>query len=199
MKKPLINEGTIEYEIERVKSGGEKKNLLLHVCCGPCSTSVLEYLHPFFNITAYYYNPNILPKEEYLKRLDALKIVLSHYENINLIVPEYNPNEYLPLVKGLESLPEGGSRCTICFNVRLSSTAIYLANNNQYDYFATTLTVSPHKNAELINAIGNKLASDLDVIYLDSNFKKRDGFLRSTILSKEYGIYRQEYCGCKFE
>jgi len=197
MKKPILNQGTIEYEI--AKNNNIKPRLLLHACCGPCSTSVLEYLIPYFDITVFFYNPNILPKEEYEKRLEALKIVLTHFENVKLIVPDYNQDEYIPFIKGMESLPEGGNRCAICFSIRLEATAKYLSEHkNDFDFYTTTLTVSPHKNAELINEIGNSLATKYDVKYLDSNFKKRDGFLRSTTLSKEFGIYRQDYCGCGY-
>jgi len=195
-----IEIGTIEYEIEKVKNGAPKPRLLLHACCGPCASSVLDYLKDFFDITVYFYNPNILPKEEFILRLDALKVVVSHFNNVKLIVPNYDQNEYLPHVKGMEKLPEGGARCNVCFSIRLKGTANYLfSHKDEFDYFATTLTVSPHKNDKLINEIGKSIANDLGINYLSSNFKKHDGFLKSTQLSKEWGIYRQNYCGCNFD
>lgn len=198
MTKPL--EGTIEYEIEKAKNTGVKGRLLLHACCGPCSSSVLDYLHEFFDITIYFYNPNILPKEEFMRRLDALKVVVAHFEGVKLVVPEYNPDEYLPSVKGLENLPEGASRCSICFDIRLSGTAQYLkAHKEEFDFFATTLTVSPHKNHIIINKAGKRIAETEGIHYLDSNFKKKDGYLKSCQLSKEWGLYRQDYCGCRFD
>ena len=194
MKK--YHEGTVEYEISK----GEKKvkpRLLLHACCGPCASSVLEYLTPHFDVTVYYYNPNILPKEEFIKRENALKDVISHFENVKLIVPEQSQDEYISFVKGHKDELEGGARCTLCFNLRLENTAKYmLAHSSEYDFFATTLTVSPHKNAPLINEIGTAVAQKLGVNYLCSDFKKRDGYLRSIRLCQEWGIYRQQYCGC---
>lgn len=198
MTKPSI--GTVEYEIEKAKETGQKRRLLLHACCGPCSTSVLDYLHDYFDITVYFYNPNILPKEEFIRRLEALKTVISHFSDVKLIVPEYNPEEYLPYVKGMENLPEGQSRCSICFDIRLGGTAAYFkAHENEFDFFATTLTVSPHKNHILINETGNRIAEKFGIQYLDSNFKKKDGYLKSCQLSKKWGIYRQDYCGCRFD
>lgn len=196
----LVEEGTIEYVINQVIQGAKKPRLLLHACCGPCASSVLEFLHNYFDITVYFYNPNILPKEEFMLRLDALKVVVSQYNDVKLIVPDYNQNDYIPYVKGMENLPEGGARCSICFNIRLSATAQFLKDNfDCYDYFATTLTVSPHKNDKLINQIGQNIATKYGVNYLSSNLKKKDGYLRSTQISKELGIYRQNYCGCKFD
>ncbi|MBR4800459.1 MAG: epoxyqueuosine reductase QueH [Clostridia bacterium] len=198
MKKPIVEKGSIEEQIEIVKASGTKPRLLLHACCGPCASSVLEYLTPYFEITVFYYNPNILPKEEFIRRLEALKVVISHFDGVKLVVPEQSENEYLTLVKGLENEPEGGKRCGVCFALRLDGTARYMATNEaSFDFFATTLTVSPHKDNVRINEIGCSIAKKYDVEYLSSNFKKRDGYLRSTQLSKEFGIYRQDYCGCK--
>ena len=200
MKKQAYEIGSIEEQIENIKSDGKKSRLLLHACCGPCASSVLEYLTPYFDITVFFYNPNILPKEEFIRRLEALKVVISRFENVKLIVPEQSEDDYLPAVRGLETEPEGGKRCGVCFAIRLDATAKYLADHkDEYDYFATTLTVSPHKDNIRINEIGNNIAAKYNVKYLSSNFKKRDGYLRSTQLSKEFGIYRQDYCGCKFE
>lgn len=195
MKKYEI--GTVDYILHNPTE--QKPRLLLHACCGPCATSVLERMCDSFDVTVYFYNPNIMPKAEFNKRLSALKDVISHFDGVKLIVPYQDEQDYISLVKGLENAPEGGSRCAICFEMRLLSTAKYLADHkDDYDYFATTLTVSPHKNAELINEIGNHIANEYDVKYLSSNFKKQDGYLRSTQLCKEWDIYRQSYCGCVY-
>ena len=175
----------------------EKPKLLLQVCCAPCFCGSIEYLTEHFDVTAFFYNPNIQPKEEFNLRLDALKQLIEHFPSVKLVVPEQDENEYLSFVEGLEKEKEGGSRCTACFDLRLEITAQYMRDND-YDYFATTLTVSPHKNAKLINEIGNKLASKYNVKYLESDFKKKDGYLRSIRLSKELDLYRQDYCGCSF-
>lgn len=189
-------QGTVEYEINEV-AHDKKPRLLLHACCGPCASSVLEYLVPHFDITVYYYNPNILPKEEFTKRESALKDVISHFDGVKLVVPEQDGQEYISYVKGHKDDIEGGARCTLCFTLRLENTAKYmLAHDGEFDFFATTLTVSPHKNAPLINQIGKDIAASLGVKYLCSDFKKRDGYLRSIKLCKEWGIYRQQYCGC---
>lgn len=175
------------------------KRLLLHVCCGPCAAGVLPAIADFFDVTLYYYNPNILPKSEFIKRLDTLKQLLEHFPQVKLIAPEQNETEYTDIVRGMENLPEGGARCTECFKLRLGKTAEYLAaHKDEYDYFATTLTVSPRKNAKLINAIGEECGEKFGVEYLCSDFKKKDGYLASVKLCKEYGLYRQHYCGCGF-
>jgi len=200
MKKPVYETGSIDEQIEKVKAGEPKQRLLLHACCGPCASSVLERLTPYFDVTVFFYNPNIMPKEEFNRRLDALKVVISHFEGVNLIVPEQSEDEYLPLIKGLEKEAEGGARCGVCFALRLEGTAKYLASHkSEYDCFATTLTVSPHKDHLRINQIGKAVADKYSLVYLSSNFKKHDGYLRSTQLSKEFEIYRQNYCGCNFD
>ncbi len=195
MKK--YSEGTIEYTIQASCDCSAKPRLLLHACCGPCASSVLEYLTPHFDVTVYYYNPNILPKEEFILRKKALEEVVSHYDGVNLITPEQNENDYISFVKGHKDDAEGGARCSLCFELRLANTAKFVKENtDKYDYFATTLTVSPHKNAPLINEIGQKIANEYGVKYLSSDFKKRDGYLRSIQLCKQWNIYRQTYCGC---
>ena len=176
-----------------------KPRLLLQVCCAPCFCGSIDQLTENFTVTAFFYNPNIQPKEEFNLRLDALKQLIAHYPSVKLIVPEQDEEEYLSFVKGLENEKEGGSRCTSCFDLRLEKTAKFLADNSgEFDYFATTLTVSPHKNAKLINEIGNKMGEKYNVQYLESDFKKKDGFLRSIRKSKELDLYRQDYCGCSF-
>lgn len=197
MKNKTPKVGTIEYEMQLAKENGQKPRLLLHACCGPCASSVLEYLTPLFNVTVYFYNPNILPKEEFIKRENALKDVIAHFDGVRLIVPDQYESEYISYVKGHKNDREGGARCSLCFTLRLEKTAEFLkSHSDEFDFFATTLTVSPHKNAPLINQIGNDVANKIGVKYLSSDFKKRDGYLRSTVLCREWGIYRQVYCGC---
>ena len=178
--------------------GGEKPTLLLQGCCGPCSSYVMEYLTRHFQVTLLFYNPNIRPEAEYRKRLDALRQLLASMElasPVTLMETGWRGGEFMEAVKGLETEPEGGKRCPVCFRLRLEETA-KLAAERGFDYFATTLTVSPHKNADMLNGIGEALAGEYGVKWLPSDFKKRNGYLRSIQLSKEHGIYRQEYCGC---
>lgn len=197
MKNKTPKIGTIEYEIALAEASAQKPRLLLHACCGPCASSVLEYLTPLFDVTVYFYNPNILPKEEFIKRENALKDVIAHFDGVKLIIPEQDEIEYISYVKGHKNDREGGARCSLCFTLRLEKTAEFLKiHSDEFDFFATTLTVSPHKNAPLINQIGNDVANKIGVKYLSSDFKKRDGYLRSTVLCREWGIYRQVYCGC---
>lgn len=176
-------------------------SLLLHSCCGPCSSYVLEYLSRHFSrITVLYYNPCIHPKEEFEKRLAQQQRLIEQMPMgcpVDLLVPPYEPNTFFEAVKGLEHCPEGGERCQVCFAQRLQKTA-EIANQMQYTYFATTLTVSPHKNAVVINEVGQSAAKEQRVLYLPSDFKKKEGYKRSLVLSKEYELYRQDYCGCVF-
>ena len=173
-----------------------KPKLLLHSCCGPCSSSVIEFLSLYFDIDVYYYNPNIYPKEEYVKRLNEQDRLLG-IVGINLIKGEYEDNLYYEKVTGLENEPEGGRRCYNCIKMRMEKACIY-AKEHGYEYFTTTLSVSPHKSSPMINEIGYNLESKYDIRYLYSDFKKKDGYKRSIILSKKYNLYRQDYCGCKF-
>lgn len=179
---------------------GEKPRLLLQSCCGPCSSYVLEYLTRFFRVTVLYYNPNIQPRAEYDKRLYWQRQVIAQLptpEAVDMLECGYDGVRYSEAVRGLEREPEGGARCTVCFRLRLEETA-RLAKAHGYDYFCTTLTVSPHKDAERLNAIGAELAARYGVAWLPSDFKKREGYKRSIELSKQYGLYRQDYCGCLF-
>ncbi len=173
-----------------------KKRLLLHACCAPCSTAVIERLRPYFDITLYYYNPNIHPLEEYEKRLAALE-TLSEIAGVPLLSEPQRPEEFFEAARGLESEKEGGARCAACFYLRLFKTAKKAAELG-YDMFSTTLTVSPHKNADEVNAAGLAAAKKTGAAYLPGDFKKKDGYKRSTELSREYGLYRQDYCGCCF-
>jgi predicted adenine nucleotide alpha hydrolase (AANH) superfamily ATPase len=295
MKAKTAANGTVEFEMEKVKAGGEKKRLLLHACCAPCASSVLEYVTPYFYTDVFFCNPNIMPREEFEKRLAALKLLLKHFENVRLIVPPQPQSEFLKLARGLEQCPEGGERCKLCFSLRLDKTAEYAAslrdgqplsdavfkqddkniphgrilsgqayefldgqkqgnaiaeqddeglingrvfdgqsrelmneqflqlssgqkqsgsvcknlkedisgervlNGRLYDFFATTLTLSPHKNAAAVNAAGFAAAAKFNTEYLASDFKKRNGYLRSIELCREWNIYRQNYCGCRFD
>ena len=175
-----------------------KPKLLLHSCCGPCSTGVIGRLTKMFDITVFYYNPNVYPNEEYIKRQNEQEKYLNKLNaNIKLIKCDWDNTTYETAVKGLETCPEGGDRCKVCFYLRLQQTAKY-AKENGFDLFATTLSVSPHKNAELINELGLQLQKDFDINYLISDFKKQDGYLNSIRLSKEYDLYRQDYCGCRY-
>lgn len=172
--------------------------LLLHSCCAPCSSYVLEYLSKYFRITVLYYNPNISIEEEYLHRIEEQKRLISEMKTINkvdFVQGEYNPNDFFAIAKGLEDAKEGGERCFKCYELRLKET-VKIALDNGYDYFTTTLSISPHKNAQKINEIGEKLSEEYGVKYLYSDFKKREGYKRSIELSKEYNLYRQNYCGC---
>ena len=184
-----------------------KNNLFLHVCCGPCSTSVLKLLIEYFNIFIIFNNPNIDTIDEYNKRFEqVLKVIEINKYNIKVLEHNYNHDEYLQFIKGLENEPEGGKRCAKCFELRLKNSfdisSKYIIENNILDrtnYLTTTLTVSPHKNEILINSIAFELSKNYqNIVYLPSNYKKNDGYLNSIKLSKEYGLYRQEYCGCEF-
>jgi predicted adenine nucleotide alpha hydrolase (AANH) superfamily ATPase len=180
--------------------GGKTPRLLLHACCAPCASYVLEYLSEYFDITIFYYNPNIYPADEHEKRLSELKKLVTLVETknpVSLIEREYEPSPFYESSRGLESEPEGGIRCNSCFSLRLEEAA-KTASAGSFDYFTTTLTVGPRKNAELINQIGKALSEKYAVPYLYSDFKKRGGYQRSIELCKKYGIYRQHYCGCGF-
>lgn len=190
----------LDRVIDKIKKEGRVPKLLLHVCCAPCSSYCLEYLSKYFDITVYFYNPNISIANEYNYRLSEEKrlVSLMPFEYpVKVVEGEYLPKDYFEYVKGLENEPEGGKRCEKCFRLRLESSARY-AKEHGFDYFTTTLTISPLKNAQLLNSIGEELANQYDVPWLYSDFKKREGYKRSIILSKEYDLYRQNYCGCVF-
>lgn len=176
--------------------GGAKPRLLLHSCCGPCSSYVLEYLTRYFDVTLLYYNPNIQPEAEYEKRLRYQREVLKRIP-ARILECGYDGAAFETAARGLENEPEGGARCAACFLLRLEETARQAARGN-FDWYCTTLTVSPHKDAERINRIGRELGEKYGVRWLPSDFKKRNGYLRSIQLAKEYGLYRQDWCGCRF-
>lgn len=175
-----------------INSFSYKPKLLLHACCGPCSTSVLLLLKKYFIVDILYYNPNIYPYDEYNKRLLELKKVSDR-----VITLSYDDDLFYKRVLGYENMKEGGKRCYKCIEMRMEKTAIY-AKENGYDFFTTTLSVSPHKSSKMINEIGYKLEKEYNIKYLYSDFKKKDGYKKSIILSKELNLYRQTYCGCKF-
>jgi len=178
---------------------GNKPSLLLQVCCAPCLTAVLERLYPHFEVTLFYFNPNTHPEEEYEKRyLEIPKFLRSAgMENVPVVRGDYDAGAFFTAAQGLEAEPEGGARCTECFRLRLGETA-RLAKEMGFSHFCTTLTVSPHKNAALINSIGEELSRTYGVTWLPSDFKKRDGYRRSVTMSAEHGLYRQCYCGCVY-
>ena len=197
-----MNKRNYQKELEKLLTRLEKEEkvptLLLHSCCAPCSSYVLSYLASYFRITLYYYNPNISPKEEYQKRVqEQMRLIRELPVRYPICFEEgvYDPERFFEMAKGMEDIPEGGERCFRCYELRQREAAIAAAQGG-YDYFTTTLSVSPHKNAQKLNEIGERLAGEYGVAYLVSDFKKRNGYKRSTELSKIYGLYRQDYCGC---
>ncbi len=189
----------LEQIIRDEKKRGQR--LLLHSCCAPCSSYVLEYLREYFQITVFYYNPNISMETEYRKRVEEQKRLIEAYNKkdngykLEVIEGDYEPLVFFELAKGMEKCPEGGERCFACYELRLRKTAL-LAKCEGYDYFSTTLTISPLKNASKLNEIGERLAQEVKIPWLVSDFKKKNGYKRSIELSAEYDLYRQDYCGC---
>lgn len=204
-----MNRINYQKELDKILQGPERREagsaptLFLHSCCAPCSSYVLEYLCNFFRITVFYYNPNISASEEYRKRAEEQRRLIRAYNEekkgyrIDITEGDYEPSRFFETVRGLEDCPEGGERCFKCYELRLRETA-RRAQEGGFDYFCTTLTISPLKNAEKLNEIGMALSGEYKVPWLPSDFKKRDGYKRSVQLSGEYGLYRQNYCGCGF-
>ena len=200
-----MNKLNYQKELDKIidevqKSDTTVPRVLLHSCCAPCSSYVLEYLTQYFELGVLYYNPNISPREEYEKRVDELKRLMESMPLKNkaeLIQGRYEPYEFYDAVRGLEECREGGERCCICYELRLREAAV-MAKKLGYDYFTTTLTISPLKNAEKINEIGECIAKEYGVAFLPSDFKKKNGYKRSVELSKEYDLYRQDFCGCVY-
>lgn len=197
---------TVNYQrllddiIRRLEKSGDVPTLLLHCCCAPCSSYVLEYLSNYFRITTFYYNPNIFPQEEYAHRVAELKRFVAEFPTkypVNFVEGAYEPKRFYEAVKGLEREREGGARCRKCFELRLGE-AVKTARDLGCDYFTTTLSISPMKDATLLNQIGEAMGKKYGVRHLPSNFKRKGGFLRSTELSREYGLYRQNFCGCVY-
>ena len=197
-----------EKIIQRICAGQKDvPRLLLHSCCAPCSSHVMEYLREYFELTVFYYNPNITVSEEYEKRLMEEKRLIDMHSSpaakrIGILEAPYDPEAWFAVVQGLEDCPEGGDRCSVCFEMRLRASARAAAgighSLGRFDYFTTTLTISPLKNAMKLNEIGQRMAEEYGVSWLPSDFKKKDGYKRSIELSKEFDLYRQNYCGCVF-
>lgn len=199
-----MNKRNYQKELDRLLEGIEKEGrtprLFLHSCCAPCSSYVLEYLSRYFEITVFFYNPNISPAEEYEKRVEEIRRMIGEMEFVHpvkLVEGEYDPQVFFRMAKGMEHIPEGGERCFGCYRLRMEEAA-RLAKEGNYDYFTTTLSISPLKNAQKINEIGEELAEIYQVSHLPSDFKKKNGYKRSIELSGEYELYRQDYCGCVF-
>lgn len=186
--------------IKKLETEGKAPKLLLHSCCAPCSSYVLEYLSSYFRVTVFYYNPNIYPESEYTKRIceqQRLLDVLPVKYPVSFIAGSYDSGRFFEMAKGLEHVKEGGERCFKCYELRLRETA-KMAKNGEFDFFTTTLSISPLKKAEKLNEIGIRVGEELGVRYLVSDFKKKNGYKRSIELSKEYNLYRQDHCGCIF-
>lgn len=189
---------TLENELKKIHSRGVKPSLLLHICCAPCSSYVLEYLSEHFDITLFFYNPNITSENEYNYRIEEAKRLLTEMPlsgKVDFVSGRYDIQEFFSIAKGFENEPEGGERCFRCYELRLRESAEY-AKENGFDYFTTTLSISPYKNAEKLNSIGSSLSEEYGVKYLYSDFKKKNGYKRSIELSQTYNLYRQDYCGC---
>ena len=190
----------LERLIQKLQQEGKVPRLLLHACCAPCSSAVLEYLSQYFAITLLYYNPNIAPLEEYQKREAELRRLISQMKfthPVELLPCQYDGQAFVQAARGLEGEPEGGKRCEACFRLRLRYAAQEAARL-RFDYYTTTLSISPMKNAPLLNQLGEEIGREFGVAHLPSDFKKKDGYKRSVQLSKEYDLYRQDYCGCAF-
>ena len=197
-----MNRRNYQRELDRIieKNGETRPRVLLHVCCGPCSSSVLEYLTQYFDLTLLWYNPNIYPEAEFELRLETLKKLIGDMglaDKVSLLTEQHRSDEYYARVKGLEDEPEGGRRCTECFRLRLEEAA-KAAKAGGFDYFCTTLTLSRHKDAVRINTLAEEIAAREGVKWLPSDFKKRDGENRSIELCEQYHVYRQLYCGCEY-
>lgn len=190
----------MEAILADIEKSGKTRSLLLHSCCAPCSSSVMERLTGFFDITVFYYNPNISPKQEYEKRKTEQKRLLSVFpaaHKLGFLDADYDDEAFENMARGMENEPEGGRRCLLCYELRLRRTA-EAAKKNGFEYFGTTLSVSPYKNAAALNRIGERLSDDYGVSFLTADFKKKNGYLRSIELSRQYGLYRQNFCGCRF-
>lgn len=190
----------LEKLISKLEKEGRVPRLLLHSCCAPCSSYVLEYLSNHFEITVFYYNPNIFPESEYTKRILEQQMLIQDMKMkhpVSFLAGNYDREKFFEIARGLEHLQEGGERCFKCYELRLEEAA-KIAKEIEYDYFTTTLSISPMKNAEKLNEIGTMIGERYGVSYLQSDFKKKNGYKRSIELSKEYGLYRQDYCGCEF-
>ena len=190
----------LDRELQNIVRQGSVPRLLLHSCCAPCSSYCLSYLAEYFSITVYYYNPNITSEEEYEKRVAEQRRLIEELPvkyPVSFVEGAYQPRRFYEMAQGLEEVPEGGKRCFACYEMR-QREAVRYAWEQGYDYVTTTLSVSPHKNAQKLNEIGLRLGQEFGIAYLVSDFKKKGGYLKSIDLSKEYGLYRQDYCGCEY-
>ena len=190
----------LEKLLDNIRKEDRVPSLLLHSCCAPCSSYVLEYLSQYFRITVFYYNPNIFPESEYTKRILEQQTLIESMKvkhPISFIAGNYDREKFMEISRGLEQAKEGGERCFRCYELRLRQAG-EIAKECGMDYFTTTLSISPMKNAQKLNEIGQKIANELAIAYLPSDFKKKNGYKRSTELSREYGLYRQDFCGCVF-
>lgn len=200
MKTNVNYQQKLDEKLVEITKGHLTPSLLLHACCAPCSSYCLEYLSRYFYITIYYYNPNISFREEFDKRVHELSRLLNEMplgNPVHLTVGDYHPEEFYKMAKGLEEAPEGGERCYQCYEQRLRATA-ELCKEQGFDYYTTTLSISPYKRADWLNEIGGRLAEEYGLNYLYSDFKKKNGYKRSIELSQEYHLYRQDYCGCVY-
>lgn len=190
----------LEETFKKIRESGNRPRLLLHSCCAPCSSYVLDYLMPYFDITVLYFNPNIYPANEFMRR-EQEQIKLLHdmrlQDTVAVITVPFEQEVFYRAVANHEADKEGGKRCFLCYRLRLEETA-NVAKKNGFDFFTTTLSISPHKNAQKINEIGEELARTYQVSFLAADFKKKDGYKKSLLFSKQYDLYRQDYCGCKF-
>lgn len=199
-----MNKINYQIELDKIIDDLQKENrvpaLLLHSCCAPCSSYCLSYLADYFKITIFYYNPNISPAEEYQKRVEEQKRLISELpvkNKVSFAEGKYEPEKFFEMAKGLQNIPEGGERCFKCYEMRQRGAAVYAAENG-FEFFTTTLSISPHKNAAKLNEIGLKLEKEYGIRYLVSDFKKKGGYLKSIEYSRQYDLYRQNYCGCVY-
>lgn len=199
-----MNKINYQIELDKIIDDLQKENrvpaLLLHSCCAPCSSYCLSYLADYFKITIFYYNPNISPAEEYQKRVEEQKRLISELpvkNKVSFAEGKYEPEKYFEMAKGLQNIPEGGERCFKCYEMRQREAAVYAVENG-FEFFTTTLSISPHKNAAKLNEIGLKLEKEYGIRYLVSDFKKKGGYLKSIEYSRQYDLYRQNYCGCVY-
>ncbi|MFV0314517.1 MAG: epoxyqueuosine reductase QueH [Anaerotignum sp.] len=190
----------LDQTLQQIQKNGQRPKLLLHSCCAPCSSYVLDYLSSYFDITIFYYNPNISPKEEFVFRAQEQENLIKTMplkSSVSFLLGDYDTSSFFALAKGHELEPEGGARCKACYQLRLQKTA-ETAKQGGFDYFTTTLSISPHKDSQALNQLGKQLSETFDISYLFSDFKKRDGYRLSCQLSQTYGLYRQDYCGCVY-
>ena len=200
MDRKVNYQKELDKTIDKITRDGVIPTLFLHSCCAPCSSYVLKYLSDYFKITIFYYNPNISPEDEYRERVrEQIRLIneMPVKNKVEFMEGRYEPEVFYEMAKGMEDIPEGGERCFKCYELRLREAAV-IAKDRGFDYFTTTLSISPLKNAAKLNEIGLKLEEEYNIKYLLSDFKKKEGYKQSVELSKEYNLYRQNYCGCAF-